>query len=148
MRRAGIWLELTTLVIPGWNDSEAELRALTRWIVETLGPLTPWHVSRFFPAHQMLDVSPTPVAALLRAAEVGAEAGLRHVYVGNAPELDRENTSCAGCGAVLVERHGYRTQSHLTDDGSCPACGRPLEGIGLARIPATAGIAGRPAMCG
>jgi pyruvate formate lyase activating enzyme len=148
MRRAGIWLELTTLVIPGWNDSEEELRALAGWVVETLGPLTPWHVSRFFPAHRMLDVPPTPISTLLRAAEIGAEAGLRYIYVGNTPELRREDTACAGCGALLVERHGYRTRSHLTDEGACPACRRPLEGIGLARIPASAGVTGRPAMCG
>jgi pyruvate formate lyase activating enzyme len=95
----------------------------------------------------MLDVPPTPVSTLLRAAEIGAEAGLRYVYVGNAPELDREDTACAGCGALLVERHGYRTRSRLTDEGACPQCGRPLEGVGLARTPAAAGVTG-PGMCG
>ena len=145
MREAGIWLELTTLVIPGHNDTDPELRDLTTWIVETLGPLTPWHVSRFFPAHRMADVRPTPVSTLLRAAELGREAGLRHVYVGNAPELGLEDTSCAGCGQVVIERRGYRTRSILTDDGACPRCGRALEGIGMARDGAMAGLAGVPA---
>ncbi|OGO55773.1 MAG: AmmeMemoRadiSam system radical SAM enzyme [Chloroflexi bacterium RBG_16_72_14] len=133
MRRAGIWLEVTTLVIPGHNDSDAELRALTRWVVDTLGPATPWHVSRFFPAHRMLDVPPTPRATLARAAAIGREAGLQHVYVGNAPELGLEDTRCAGCGHVVIERTGYRSRSLLTGAGACPACGRALEGVGLAR---------------
>ncbi|HEX5589117.1 MAG TPA: AmmeMemoRadiSam system radical SAM enzyme [Candidatus Limnocylindrales bacterium] len=133
MRDAGIWLEITTLVIPGWNDSDAELRALASWLVANVGVTTPWHVSRFFPAHRMLDVPPTPAATLLRAAQIGRAAGLRHVYVGNAPQLGLEDTHCAGCDRLLIERQGYRTRSLLTDGGECPRCGRPLEGIGLRR---------------
>jgi len=139
LQRAGVWLELTTLVIPGLNDRDDELGALTGWIVATLGPTTPWHVSRFFPAHRMLDVPPTPVATLLRAAAIGRAAGLKHVYVGNAPQLGLEDTQCAGCGTVLIERSGYRSRSLLADDGSCPRCARPLEGVGLAREPIAVG---------
>ena len=76
-------------------------------------------MSRFHPAHRMLDVEPTPVATLLRAAAIGRAAGLAHVYVGNAPELRLEDTRCAGCGGVVIERSGYRTLSHLTADGRC-----------------------------
>jgi pyruvate formate lyase activating enzyme len=148
MRQAGIWLEITTLVIPGRNDSDSELRSLTAWIAETLGPLTPWHVSRFYPAHRMLDVPATPFATLLHAAEIGRAAGLRYVYVGNAPQLGLEDTSCVGCGQVLIQRTGYRTRSHLTVAGACPGCGRPLEGVGLARGPAATGLPGGQAMCG
>ncbi len=145
MRRSGIWLELTTLIIPGRNDDDAELRELTRWIVDTLGAETPWHVSRFFPAHRMPDVPPTPPATLARAADLGREAGLVHVYIGNAPELGLEDTHCAGCGRRLIERHGYRVRSHLTADGACPACGRRLAGRDLGRPAA----AMRPAVpCG
>jgi pyruvate formate lyase activating enzyme len=133
MRRAGIWLELTTLVIPGRNDDDGQLRALTRWIVETLGAETPWHVSRFFPMHLMLDVPPTPIETLRRAADLGREAGLAYVYVGNAPELGLEDTSCVGCGRRLIERYGYRVRTHLTSGGACPSCGRVLAGLGLAR---------------
>lgn len=136
MRRAGIWLEITTLVIPGHNDGEAELRALAAWIVANLGPETPWHVSRFFPAHRMLDVPPTPLETLRVAAQIGSEAGLVHVYVGNAPELGLEDTRCAGCGRVVIARRGYRTRTALAPDGSCPECGRILAGIGLATTPA------------
>ncbi len=133
LRRAGTWLELTTLVIPGHNDDDGQLRALTEWIVETLGPETPWHVSRFFPMHRMLDVPATPIATLRRAADLGREAGLAHVYVGNAPELALEDTSCVGCGRLLIERHGYRVRTHLTPGGACVDCGRALAGLGLAR---------------
>jgi pyruvate formate lyase activating enzyme len=132
MRKAGIWLEVTTLVIPGRTDDPAGLRALTAWIVEALGPETPWHVSRFFPAHRMLDVPSTPLATLAQAAEIGRAAGLKHVYVGNAPELGLESTACAGCGEPLLERHGYRTVRRLTPEGTCPRCSRALAGVGLA----------------
>ena len=139
-RAAGIWLEITTLVIPGANDDDAQLRDLTHWIVGELGPGTPWHVSRFVPAHRMLDTPPTPAATLLRAAAIGRDAGLDHVYVGNAPEIGREDTSCPSCDRVLVERAGYRAVSRLTPDGACPGCRRPLEGIALGpgRLPAWA----------
>ncbi|HTS15098.1 MAG TPA: AmmeMemoRadiSam system radical SAM enzyme, partial [Candidatus Sulfotelmatobacter sp.] len=131
MRRAGIWLELTTLVIPGHNDSDAELRALAGWIATTLGPETPWHVSRFHPAYRLLDVPPTPASTLRRAAELGREAGLAHVYVGNAPEVGLEDTHCPGCGRVVIERRGYTTRNRLRADGTCVGCGRPLAGVGL-----------------
>jgi pyruvate formate lyase activating enzyme len=133
MRRAGIWLEITTLVIPGHNDDDPQLCAIADWIVEELGPATPWHISRFHPAHRMLDTPPTPAATLERAAAIGRKAGLDHVYVGNAPELGLEDTRCAGCGRVVIERTGYRARSHLDASGACPSCHRPLAGIGLAR---------------
>jgi len=133
MRKAGIWLELTTLVIPGHNDDDANLRALTRWIAEHLGPETPWHVSRFYPAYQMLDAPMTPPETLRRAAEIGREAGLLHVYVGNAPELGLEDTQCVGCGRTVIERRGYRVRNLLSPEGTCRDCGRALAGIGLGR---------------
>jgi pyruvate formate lyase activating enzyme len=130
MREAGIWLELTTLLIPGHNDEDAQLRAIATWIARTLGVETPWHLSRFHPAFRMQDVHATPTATLLRAAAIGRDAGLEHVYVGNAPELGLEDTRCASCGTVLIERLGYAIRDHLVD-GTCPACGRPMPGIGL-----------------
>ncbi len=88
-------------------------------------------MSRFFPAHELRDVPPTPLATLRRAAEIGREAGLAHVYVGNAPELGLEDTRCAGCGRVLLERRGYRVFDHLGPAGACPGCGRRLAGRAL-----------------
>ncbi len=127
-RDAGIWVELTTLVIPGMNDSDEELRALTSWVAGTLGPATPWHVSRFHPAYRMTEVPPTPTATLLRAASTGRAAGLHHVYVGNAPELRLEDTRCPACGVAVVERRGYRARSRLDPGGRCPACGAAIPG--------------------
>ncbi|HEX2756238.1 MAG TPA: AmmeMemoRadiSam system radical SAM enzyme [Candidatus Limnocylindrales bacterium] len=123
-RRAGVWLEVTTLIIPGENDDPGELRELTRWLVDHLGAETPWHVSRFFPAFRMLDHPPTSLASLRRAAEIGREAGLRHVYVGNAPELAMEDTHCPSCDTVLIARSGCRVVCRLGDDGTCPTCER------------------------
>lgn len=131
MRRAGIWLELTTLVIPGRNDDDGQLRALAGWIVETLGPETPWHVSRFHPAFHLVDVAPTPLTTLRRVADLGRRAGLAHVYVGNAPELGLEDTHCAGCGRVVIERRGYTTRNRLSAQGTCVGCGRALAGLAL-----------------
>ena len=136
MHAAGIWVEITTLLIPGHNDSDAELAAIAQWIVERVGPETPWHISRFHPDFRLLDVPATPSATLVRARGIGRDAGLAHVYVGNAPDVGAEDTECAGCGRVIVERRGYRTRSHLTPGGACPACGRAMAGIGLARAAA------------
>jgi pyruvate formate lyase activating enzyme len=146
MRDAGIWLELTTLVIPGRNDDDGQIRELVRWIVDTLGAETPWHVSRFYPAFRMLDVPPTPLDTLRRVADLGREAGLAHVYVGNAPELELEDTYCAGCRRVLIERRGYDVHSRLAADGSCPGCGRMLAGRALASPPR--GVVGAGAVPG
>ena len=101
------------------------------WICSELGPETPWHISRFFPAHEMLGVPPTPIETLLVTAQIGRSAGLRHVYVGNAPQLGLAHTTCAECGALLIERSGYRIRSRLTEDGMCGRCGRRLAGIAL-----------------
>jgi pyruvate formate lyase activating enzyme len=141
--RAGVWLEITTLVIPGENDDPAQLRELAGWLVATLGPEAPWHLSRFFPAFRMQDRPPTSSATLRMAAEIGQEAGLRHVYVGNAPELGLEDTHCVGCGALLLARRGYHLTRRLAADGTCPDCGRALAGRAL-----EAGDAARPVPCG
>ena len=145
--RAGTWLEVTTLVIPGENDDPGELRELASWLVEHLGAETPWHVSRFFPAFRMMDVPPTPIATLRRAVEIGQEAGLLHVYAGNAPELGLEDTRCSRCAELLIERHGYRVFSHLDASGACPTCGHPLAGRQLGLGPTSPG-APRGIPCG
>jgi pyruvate formate lyase activating enzyme len=140
--RAGVWIEVTTLVIPGENDDPAELRDLTAWLVEHLGAETPWHISRFHPAFRMQDRPPTPAATLRRVADIGRAAGLRHVYVGNAPELALEDTRCAACDELLIARAGYQVRRWLLPDGTCPRCGRALAGRALAVPPP-----GDPAPC-
>jgi pyruvate formate lyase activating enzyme len=135
MRRRGIWVELTTLVIPGLNDDRRELRAMAEWIAAAVGPETPWHLTRFQPAYRLADLRPTPAATLVRAAEIGREVGLRHVYVGNAPEAEEAATSCAGCGERLISRADYAVTEWRLVDGRCPRCHRALAGVGLGDSP-------------
>lgn len=131
MRRLGIWVEITTLVIPGKNDDPAELAAAADWIAREVGPDTPWHLSRFYPAYRMPDVPMTPAATLRAAAEIARRAGLRHVYVGNLPGGGDTNTHCPGCGHLLIRRDGYRATVVALRDGACAGCGLPLAGVGL-----------------
>ncbi len=124
---AGVWVEVTTLVIPGHNDAVDALRR-TAEAVARISPEIPWHVSRFFPAYRMADVPPTPVATLERARELGRAAGLHHVYVGNVPG-EGEDTRCARCGAQVVDRVGYHVRANRLVGGCCPACGDAVPGV-------------------
>jgi pyruvate formate lyase activating enzyme len=133
MRARGIWVELTTLVIPGLSDDPAMLDDLAHWIATEVGPETPWHVSRFFPAYRLDEVRPTPHATVERTVTIGRDAELRHVYSGNMDGGDQD-TRCAGCGAVLIGRRGYLTVRARLAGGRCTACGRTLAGVGLAEM--------------
>ncbi len=124
----GVWVEVTTLLIPGCNDAPAELKELAAFLV-SLSPEIPWHISGFFPAYRMTVLPPTPPETLLRAREIGLEAGLRYVFTGNRPGEEGEDTVCPGCGAVLIRRFGYRILANRVAEGKCPDCGRRLEGI-------------------
>lgn len=129
-RAAGVWIEVTTLVIPGFNDGDEELDRIAAFVAET-DPGMPWHLSRFHPAFRWSDRPPTPEATLLRARERGLARGVRHVYTGNLPGSDGEKTICPGCGAVLIDRVGYRIRDVAVDRGRCRACGAPIAGVGL-----------------
>ncbi len=131
LKGAGVWVEVTTLLVPGFNDSDEELAALAGFLAGKLGPDTPWHVSRFFPHHRMAAVPPTPIHRLRRAAALGRDAGLRYIYIGNAPGEAGENTLCPACGETLVRRVGFRVVSNLLRDGLCPACKLTVPGIGM-----------------
>jgi pyruvate formate lyase activating enzyme len=129
-RRQGVWLEITTLVIPGLNDSDEELGGIAAFMVEHLGRETPWHVSRFHPTHRLTDRPPTPVETVQRAAAIGRAAGLKHVYIGNSTGTGSEDTTCPDCSGLLIQRTGYRIVSNrLSDRGGCPDCGRSIPGI-------------------
>ena len=130
-RRQGIWIELTTLIIPGCNDSDEQLRGIARFIAEKAGKETPWHVSRFHPAFRMTDRPATPVAALARARRIGMEEGLAYVYEGNAPEEGGENTSCPACGELLIRRQGFYLAENRIKQGKCPACAAVIDGIDM-----------------
>jgi len=126
----GFWLEIVTLVIPGFNDSDEELREIAAFLV-SVSPDIPWHVTAFHKDYKMTDPDNTSVATLLRAAEIGSAAGLRFVYAGNIPgRVGRwENTYCPGCSALLVERVGYRIVQNRLVSGACPDCGRAIPGF-------------------
>jgi len=125
-----VWLEITTLLIPGENDSDEELRALTGWVAEALGPEVPLHFSAFHPDWKMLETPRTPIETLHRARRIGKEAGLSHVYTGNVHDPEGDTTSCTGCGAELIVRDWYRLLDYRLDErGQCLACGQQLAGV-------------------
>jgi pyruvate formate lyase activating enzyme len=128
MKELGVWVEVTTLVIPGLNDSESELKGIADFI-KGVGVDIPWHVSAFYPTYEMLDRPPTQAASLRRAREIGLEAGLRYVYTGNIPGDPGENTYCHACKELLIERVGYVIRRNLLRDGSCPKCGASIDGV-------------------
>jgi len=130
-KRLGIWIEITTLLIPNWNDSDEELRGIARFIAEQVGVETPWHVSQFHPTYKLTDQPRTPVATLRRARQIGIDAGLKYVYEGNVPGEGGESTYCPGCGKLLIERHGYSIKANLIRDGRCPVCSAAIAGIGM-----------------
>lgn len=131
-RRLGIWIEVTTLVIPGLNDSDADLSGIAGFIAGELGPEVPWHLSAFRPTYRMLDRQPTSADALRRAAEIGRKAGLQYVYLGNLAGGTGEETVCPACGTIVIRRRGFHLcATELNADGSCRACGRIIAGIGL-----------------
>lgn len=127
----GLWLEVVTLIVPGFNDSEAELRDIAQFLV-SVSPDIPWHVTAFHSDYKMTETPNTASAQLVRAAEIGAEAGLRFVYAGNAPgKVGRwEHTHCPSCREKVIDRFGYLVREYrLTPEGKCPKCGTSLPGI-------------------
>ncbi len=127
----GIWLEVTTLIIPGINDDPQELRELTDFIVSELGADTPWHVSRFYPQYKLQQLPPTPVATIHQAVDIGRAAGLNYIYVGNLGS--ESDTRCPACNALLIERTGYSLKrNRITESSRCPDCGHPIAGVGMA----------------
>jgi pyruvate formate lyase activating enzyme len=129
-----VWFELTTLLIPGKNDSEQELRAAARWVASYLGPDVPWHFTAFHPDYRMRDVPHTSAHTLTRAVAIAREHGLHHVYTGNVRDLDGATTFCSGCGERLIVRDGYEiVHWGLGEDAACAACSTPCAGVFEAR---------------
>jgi pyruvate formate lyase activating enzyme len=134
-RALGLWVEIVTLVVPGFNDSSDELMDAARFIA-SVSPDIPWHVTAFHPDYQMLEAPPTSLRTLLRAAEIGEEAGLRYVYAGNIPGRvgGYESTRCPACQAALVERASFVVRSYrITAEGKCPQCGTAVAGVWTSR---------------
>ena len=128
MHAEGVWLEVTTLVIPGLNDGAEELRDAARFL-RSLGPDVPWHLSRYHPAHRWNDAPSTSVDTLRRAREIGLGEGLRYVYTGNVWGDDGEHTYCPGCGRVAIRRHGFVAEPEGMRDGRCTHCQTVIAGV-------------------
>lgn len=126
----GVWVEVTTLIVPGLNDDERALRSIASFLA-ALDPDIPWHVSRFHPDYQMADRPPTDADLLARACDWGEREGLRYVYTGNLWGDDHESTRCQACGQVVLERRGFRLVRVRLQEGRCTACGAPVAGVGL-----------------
>jgi pyruvate formate lyase activating enzyme len=144
LRTTDVWFEVTTLLIPGHNDSDAELAAECAWFAEHLGPDVPLHFSAFHPDFKMRDVPRTPPETLRRARRIAREHGLRYVYTGNVHDPDGQTTECAGCGTPVIVRDWYVIERYtLTGQGACQRCGAevpgrfdgPVGGWGSRRLP-------------
>ncbi len=131
LKQRGVWLEVTTLIIPGLNDSEQELRDIAQFILQELGADTPWHVSRFHPTYLLNDRPPTPIEKIYRAREIGLETGLHFVYAGNIPGGQGEDTFCPRCGKRVIHRRGFAVLENRAHGGHCEYCGAPIAGVGL-----------------
>jgi pyruvate formate lyase activating enzyme len=124
-----VWVELTTLLIPGHNDSDDEIEQMTRWVVRELGPEVPMHFTAFHPDFRMRDTPPTPPRTLSRAREIALANGVQHAYTGNVHDADGGSTRCPSCGTTVIERDWYELGAYrLTDDGHCRACGASVAG--------------------
>ncbi len=128
MKRQGIWVEVTTLIIPGKNDSPEELRDIAQFLVQ-LDPGIPWHVSRFHPTYMLTDAPPTPAQTVRMARDIGYKAGLKYVYTGNLPGDEGEHTKCHNCGAPLIDRFGFYVRNNRIENNSCPSCGQHVPGV-------------------
>ncbi len=128
MKKMGIWLEVTTLLIPGLNDSDEELKELSNFLAQ-LDPNIPWHISRFHPTYRLTNVFSTPPESLRRARNLGYEAGLKYVYTGNLPGDEGEKTFCHSCGDLLLDRIGFSVRSNRLKKGCCPKCGVEIPGL-------------------
>ncbi len=130
MKEMGIWIEVTTLLIPGLNDSPQEAEQIARFILE-LGSEVPWHISRFHPMYLLMDRPSTPLHTIQQARDIGLKAGLHYVYTGNVPGDEGEHTFCHACGNLLVERFGFSIRNNQIRDGQCPQCGTSVAGLDM-----------------
>ena len=126
MKKLGIWVEVTTLVVPEMNDTKEELKSIAEFIAGT-GKEIPWHISRFHPNYEFADGKPTPITSLKMAESIGKDEGLKYVYLGNVAE--DTNTYCPGCGKLLISRIGYGVGENNISDNKCSKCGSPIEGL-------------------
>lgn len=128
MKELGVWVEITTLIIPSYNDSEKVINGIIDFIL-SVDPAIPWHVSQFYPTYQLVDQPRTPISTLRWARDLGMKRGIKYVYTGNVPGEGGESTYCPKCGSLLIERIGYRISQNKLKEGGCLTCGTKIEGI-------------------
>ncbi|MFA5292652.1 MAG: AmmeMemoRadiSam system radical SAM enzyme [Phycisphaerae bacterium] len=126
-----IWMEVTTLIVPGQNDSDIELKQIAEFLVNTCGPDVPWHISRFYPQYKYSEMPPTPGATLQRAYDIAKATGLRYVYIGNLRTIKGENTYCPRCDCLLIGREGFYVLKNRVEEDCCPDCGEKIAGFEL-----------------
>ncbi|MFH1583915.1 MAG: AmmeMemoRadiSam system radical SAM enzyme [Actinomycetota bacterium] len=131
MKKLGIWVEVTTLIIPSLNDSADELGKIAKFIVNELDDDTPWHISRFYPSYNLKDKPPTPIDTIHKAREIGLNEGLKYVYEGNVPDSKGESTYCPNCKNLVIKRWGYQITKKDIKDGICQHCSFKIDGVGL-----------------
>jgi pyruvate formate lyase activating enzyme len=131
IKQLGIWIEVTSLIIPEINDDPKEIGDMANFIATELGVNVPWHVSRFFPAYKMKKIPMTPLKTMQMAKKIGLEAGLNHVYIGNMNNLEDMHTTCPQCGYLLISRTNFGVTENYTIKGQCPNCGMTIAGVGL-----------------
>jgi len=129
MKKLNIWIEVTTLVVPGQNDSEEEFKKIAGFLA-AIDPSIPWHISRFYPQYKMEDSESTPIKILHQAYDIGIQEGLRYVYLGNVPG-EGDNTCCYACKEPLIQRTGFLIKEYRIREGHCPVCKSPIDGVGL-----------------
>jgi len=128
MKELGVWVEVTTLIIPDYNDSEQQLRDIAEFI-KSVDVAIPWHVTQFYPTHKLTDKPRTPVKTLRKAREIGFKAGLKYIYEGNVPGQGGENTYCPKCKELLIERLGFNIMGNKLKNGICSKCGNQIHGV-------------------
>jgi pyruvate formate lyase activating enzyme len=134
MHERGIWVEVATVVIPAHNDDDDHLKQAADFLASVSRDI-PWHLTAFHPDYKMMDVPSTSRESLLRAVEIGRQAGLRYVYTGNTHGWETENTFCPSCGTVVIERYGFTLRNWHLQNGKCAACGTAVAGAGLEEAP-------------
>jgi pyruvate formate lyase activating enzyme len=129
LREEGVYIEITNLILPGFNDDEALIKKMCLWIKDNLGPDTPVHFGRFFPLYKLTSLNPTPVETLEKAREIALGCGLKYVYIGNVAGHPAENTYCPRCKKVVIERKGYFVTQNNLEGGKCKFCQEEINGV-------------------
>lgn len=129
LKKTGMWIEITTLLIPTLNDSMEQIKGIIEFVRDEIGKETPLHFTLFYPSYKLTNIPPTPIETAKKAREMALESGLKYVYTGNYPGDEGENTYCYNCKNLLIKRYGFRVEKNLIEKGRCPYCGAKIDGV-------------------